>query len=123
MGLDISVLKVAVLDRPVGNAYEFAQDMAAEGALTAWATGEGHSWIPFTQRQTLRLLDAFTEGRSLSASERLTIRDWLAALPWEGGWRDALPQPDAREDDPDYDPIFDYEAEYEGPRIELSFTW
>ena len=114
MGLDIGIMKVEYLPRPRGVVYDFAREMAAEGAFDAYMFGEGNSWIPFTQRQVLRMLDTFTRERRLSPQERLEVRSWIESLPWVG-WQDALPPPPQDPDDEDEDDS--------GGVIELHFNW
>ena len=112
MGLDIGIMKVEYLARPKGVVYDFACEMAAEGAVDAYMFGEGNSWIPFTQRHVLRMLDEFTRERGLSPIERLEVRSWVESLPWVG-WEDALSPPPRDPDDEDDD----------GGIIELHFNW
>ena len=112
MGLDIGIMKVEYLARPKGVVYDFAWHLAQEGALDSYMFGEGNSWIPFTQRQVLRMFDEFTRERRLSPTERLEVRSWIESLPWVG-WEDALPPPPR---DPDDD-------EDDGGIIELHFNW
>ena len=115
MGLDIGIMKVEYLARPKGVVYDFACEMAAGGAFDAYMFGEGNSWIPFTQRQVLRMLDEFTREHRLLPTERLEIRSWVESLPWIG-WRDALaPYPPS---DPD-----ENDARQNGGIIELHFDW
>ena len=83
----------------------------------------GRQLHPFTQRQALRLLDAFTRERGLSPQERLEVRSWLASLPWIGGWRDALPPDDGRDSEDDYFPAVDNDDGRDGGIIELHFSW
>ena len=123
MGLDIGIMKVEYLERPGGVVYEFAQRMAEEGVDDAYMWGEGNSWIPFTQRQVLRMLSEFTRERGLSPQERLEIRAWLASLPWIGGWRDALPPDDGRDSEDGYHPVVDNDDLRDGGLIELHFNW
>ena len=124
MGLDIGIMKVEYLERPGGVVYDFACEMAAGGATDAYMFGEGGSWIPFTQRQALRMLDEFTRERGLSPQERLEVRSWLASLPWEGGgWQDALPPSDGRDQEDDYHPVVDNDDGRDGGIIELHFSW
>ncbi len=85
MGLSIGIMKVEYLERPDGAAYKFAQHMAEEGAMDAYMFGDGGSWIPFTQRQVLELLDVFAARRGLSAVDRRLVVEWLMELPWIGG--------------------------------------
>ena len=101
------------VDVPTEIIYKFAWEMAIEGVFDAYMTGESQSYIPFTQRQVLRMLDEFTRERRLSAHERLEIRSWIESLPWIG-WADALPPPARDPDD---------EEEDVGGLIELHFNW
>ena len=123
MGLDIGIMKVEYLPRPRGVVYDFAREMAAEGAFDAYMFGEGNSWIPFTQRQVLRMLDKFASERGLSPQERLEIRAWLVSLPWIGGWQEALPPSDGRDQEDDYYPVVDNDDGRDGGIIELHFSW
>ena len=123
MGLDIGIMKVEYLTRPKGVVYDFACEMAAGGAFDAYMFGEGNSWIPFTQRQVLRMLDEFTRERRLSPQERLEVRSWLASLPWIGGWQDALPPGDGRDREGGYHPVADNDDGRDGGIIELHFNW
>ena len=98
-------------------------EMAVEGADDAYMFGEGGSCIPFTQRQVLRMLDEFTRERRLSPQERLEIRSWLASLPWIGGWQEALPPSDGRDQEGGYYPVVDNDDGRDGGIIELHFSW
>ena len=123
MGLDIGIMQVEYLERPGGVVYDFAWHLVQEGADDAYMFGEGGSWIPFTQRQVLRLLDEFTRERRLSPYERLEVRSWLASLPWIGGWHDALPPGDGRDQEGVYYPVVDNDDGRDGGIIELHFSW
>ena len=111
MGMDIGIISINYLQRPRGVVYEFAQHMAAEGAFNAYMFGEGGSWIPFSLRQTLRLLADYAREHNLSKAQREEIRRWLATLPWFGDsdvhWQDGE----------------DEEGEDTSPVIELHFNW
>ena len=123
MGLDIGIMKVEYLERPKGVVYDFAWHLAQDGAFDAYTFGEGNSWIPFTQRQVLRMLNEFASERGLSPTERLEVRSWLASLPWIGGWRNALPPDDGRDREDDYHSVVDNDDGRDGGLIELHFNW
>ena len=123
MGLDIGIMKVECLERPGGRTYEFAQHMAEESVPGAYMFGERCSWIPFTQRQVLELLDVFAARRSLSAVDRRLVIEWLMELPWIGGWRDALPPDDGRDSEDGYHAVMDSGDLRDGGLIELHFSW
>ena len=74
-------------------------------------------------RQVLRMLDEFTRERGLAPQERLEIRSWLASLPWIGGWQDALPPSNGRDQEDDYYPVVDNDDGRDGGIIELHFSW
>ena len=105
MSMLIGTISIRHLDYPGHIAYDFARYMAEEGLPGAYMSGMGHSWIPFTRRETERMLDEFDRERGLSATERSAIEAWLASLPWVG-----YPPP-GQEDDGD------------GPGVELYFSW
>ncbi len=84
MGFDIGIINIEFMERPGGVVYEFMKEMAVEGAPDAIMFGEGNSWIPFTERQTLRMLGKFSKERGLSPEEQEQVRAWVASLPWVG---------------------------------------
>lgn len=104
MSLTVKMLFTKDLDQPDGAAYHFAQYMAEEGVDLAYMSGEGHSWIPFTQQETLRMLEAFVRERGLSWRQRKEVEAWLESLPWVG----------------EHKP---FAAEEDGPGIELYFSY
>ena len=97
--------------------------MAEESAPDAYMFGEGGSWIPFTQRQVLELLDVFAARRSLSAVDRRLVIEWLMELPWIGGGRDALPPDDGRNSEDGYHAAMDNDDLRDGGLIELHSSW
>lgn len=104
MSLTVGLIITRRLDQPEGIAYDFAQHMAEEGVDLAYMSGEGHSWIPFTQQETLRMLDDFARERGLSRRQRKEVEAWLESLPWVG----------------EHKP---FAAEEDGPGIELYFSY
>ncbi len=123
MGLGVGIMQWEPVDVPDGIVYEFVHEIADEGIDAAYMTGESQSYVPFTQRQVLRMLDEFTRERGLSPQERLEVRSWLASLPWIGGWQDALPPSDGRDQENDYYPVVDNDDGRDGGIIELHFSW
>ena len=126
MGLDIGIMELRILDRPHDAAYEFAKELAVEGASDFYMWGAGSGYAAFTQRQVLRMLDEFTRRRSLTPAERGEVREWIQSLPWDG-WQDALP-PDNRLNPAYGDPVGDDDDDdddgrHEGGFIELYFNW
>ena len=104
MSMSIGIISIRHLDHPGDIAYDFAQYMAERGLFGAYMSGMGHSWIPFTHRQTERMLDDFVEERRLSRAQREKIAEWLKSLPWFGGYEA-------------------FTEEGDGPGIELYFNW
>ena len=84
MGMDVGIISIEVLERPGGIVYEFMEHMAIEGAPDAYMFGEGDSWIPFTERQAMTMLDEFAQERGLLPEERQEVHEWLTSLPWVG---------------------------------------
>ena len=121
MGLDIGIISIRYLERPQDMAYEFAWELAIEASVNGYMYGEGNNWGAFTQRQVLRMLDAFVASRGLDASAKGEILAWVQSLPWDG-WRDDL-DPGAASVAEGYDPILDYEQDQDGGLIEVHFNW
>ena len=133
MGVSVSVMRLEPVRVPSRVVEGFVREMSTEGLLDDYPAGESGSCVPFTQRKALGLLDRFVEAQGLPPQEREEVEKWLAALPWEGGWRETLPTEDADEEDADADDgEFDDWDEDEDPeewnprdggRIELYFDW
>ncbi len=85
MGLNVGTITIEYdVPQPDGAAYQFAAEMAAEGASDAYMLGEGRSWVAFTQRHVLRMLDNYVRANGLSLEERREVLEWINSLPWEG---------------------------------------
>ncbi len=124
MGLGVGVMHWEGVALPKGVVEEFAREMAFDGIGVAYMSGESQSYVPFTQRGVLRLLDEFTEEHGLSRRERREILAWLKSLPWiYGGWRKRLPKDDGRDQEWRYHAARDNEDERDGGLIELHFSW
>ena len=123
MGLDVGIISMKYLAVPRGRPYQFAGHLAAEGAPDAYMFGGGNSWIPFTQRQVLRMMGDFARELGLSSEERREVREWAVALPWIGGWQKLLPPDDGRDSEYDYHPVLDNADDRDGGIIELHFNW
>ena len=109
MGLDIGIITFQYLPRPTGHAYRFAWELAYEAGANGYMHGEGNNWGPFSQVQTLRMLDEFTARNQLDAPARTEIIDWLKSLPWDD-WQDDLALDNA-------------DPQQRGGLIELHFNW
>ena len=123
MGLGVGIMQWQPVDVPDGLTYEFAHELLDVGLDGAYMTSESQCYAAFTQRQVLRMLDAFTRERGLSPQDRLEVRSWLESLPWIGGWQDALPPSDGRDQEDDYYPVVDNDDGRDGGIIELHFNW
>ena len=121
MGLDIGIISINYLERPRGNAYQFAWELAVEASAYGYMHGDGNNWGAFTQRHVLRMLDEFAEKQTLDASAKAEILAWVRSLPWDG-WKDGLSPGDTTHDD-DYNPVLDHNQEQDGGLIELHFNW
>ena len=83
MGLDIGIMSVNVLDRPRGNTYRFALDLAWEASVYGVMHGPGNSVGYFTKNQVRRLVVAFARQNGLSREQRAEVWAWVESLPWE----------------------------------------
>jgi hypothetical protein len=124
MGLDIGIMRIEHLDLPKGLPYRFAWNMAIDGAGDAYMHGGGNSWIPFTQRRMLLMLEEFAENKGLTDAEKQEVLEWVSSLPWDG-WVDDLDLSIILDDDDDddYDPVVDGPDDKHGGMIELYFNW
>ena len=123
MGLDVGIISIKYLGVPKERPYRLAWRLAEDGAPDAYMFGSGNSWIAFTQRQVLRILDDFADQHELTPEEMQEVRAWLESLPWIGGWHDPLPPDDGRDREYDYQPVRDNDDYGDGGNIELYFNW
>ena len=84
MGLDIGIISIRYLERPLGVAYEFAWELAAEANAFAYMGGPGNSYGPFNRGQLSRMLQSFAQQRSLTQEQISEIQSWIDSLPWNG---------------------------------------
>ena len=84
MGLDIGIISIEYLERPSDIAYEFAWELAVEASTGGYMYGEGNNWGPFTRRRVRRLLESFSQQRSLTQEQTAEIQSWVDSLPWDG---------------------------------------
>lgn len=123
MGLDIGIISIEYLEQPKGDAYRFAWELAVEASTDGYMAGEGNNWAAFTQRQVLRMLNQFSESRSLDTQSKNQVLDWVRSLPWDEWQDDFDPSSPTDEDDEDYNPILDSPNGEDGGIIELHFNW
>ncbi len=123
MGLNVGIINIEFIPRPRGHVYEFAQHIASIGAHDSYMSGEGQSYIPFTQRRLLQMLDLFSQRRALTPQEQQEIHAWLKSLPWLERWRDSLPPDEEDGENDDYPTAADHDPERDGGFIELYFGW
>ncbi len=84
MGLDVGVVQVDYLPRPVGPAYRFLWHLNENADEADWngSTAE-NTFVQYT-RETLRAeLDDYASRNDLSESEQHGLRRWLDGLPWK----------------------------------------
>ena len=85
MGLDIGIISITYLDRPLGRAYDFAQELAQQTIWDGYMSGNGNSWGPFTRDGVMKRLEEFSIEHSLSTQEQAEVREWVESLPWNDG--------------------------------------
>lgn len=84
MGLDIGIISIRYLSRPMGRAYDFAQELALQSLWDGYMSGQGNSWAPFTRDGVMAHLETFSTKHGLSSQEQTEVREWVESLPWEG---------------------------------------
>ena len=84
MALDIGIISVTYLDRPLGRAYDFAMKMAQDAVWDGYMRGVGNSWGAFTKDEVIEQLEEFSLEHGLSVQERTGVMDWVESLPWDG---------------------------------------
>ena len=85
MGLDIGIISIQYLDRPRGNAYNFALEMAVEASVHGYMRGEGNNWGYFSKDEVRGLLDVFAVSQGLRQEEKVGVWGWVESLPWLPG--------------------------------------
>jgi hypothetical protein len=66
MGLDIGIISMQYLERPLEIAYEFAWELAAEASTNGYMHEADNSYLPFSRRRIGRLLDRFAKRKALT---------------------------------------------------------
>ena len=84
MGLDVGIMSVQVLDRPRGNSYRFAWELAHEAASLGVMSGEGNCLGYFTRNEVRRLVVEFARQNGLTREQRAEVWAWVESLPWDG---------------------------------------
>jgi len=86
MGLDVGVVKIAVLDRPEQPIYDFLWELADRAGLDdtwghAW---EGAAFVEILRQQMLAKARRFAKERNLDQADVNGLRSWIRGLPWNG---------------------------------------
>ena len=84
MGLDVGVIQVDYLPRPVGQAYRFLWYLNenADGADWNGSTAE-NTFAQYTRETLWAQLRDYASRNDLSESERRGLRRWIDDLPWK----------------------------------------
>ncbi len=82
MGLDIGVVNINYLDRPIGTTYDFLWYLNVNAEEADWITGaERSTFIRETMDKQVR---RFQSENKLAQNALDRIQRWIAALPWKG---------------------------------------
>ena len=84
MGLDVGIINVTYLDRPRGDAYRFAWELAVEASVNGYMHGEGNNWGYFSKDQVRAMLDDFALRKNFSQEAKAQVWAWVESLPWDG---------------------------------------
>ena len=85
MGLDVGVVKVAHLERPVGVIYDFLWTLAEQFDEAVWGGGwEGNAFIEITELNMLTRAIIYAAEHNLSQQDSDDVVAWIRQLPWNG---------------------------------------
>lgn len=85
MGLDVGVVSINYLDRPVDKTYDFLWYLNHNAEEADWLTGaEGSTFIEITSDTMDEQLCRFQSENRLSPDDVEGVQRWIASLPWKG---------------------------------------
>ena len=85
MGLDVGVVSINYLDRPIGAIYDFLWYLNVNAEQAEWLTGaEGSTFIEITRDTMDEQVRRFQSENKLSQNASERISRWIASLPWKG---------------------------------------
>lgn len=86
MGLDVGVVSINYLERPIGVIYRFLWYLNHNAEEADWLTGsEGSTFIELTDDTMDEQVRRFQSQNKLSPSDLEGVRRWIDALPWKNG--------------------------------------
>ena len=84
MGLDIGIMSIQYLERPLGITYRFAWELAHEASVYGTMSGEGNSLGSFTKPQIGHVLYEFADNQNFTDEQISEVWAWVESLPWDG---------------------------------------
>ena len=85
MGLDIGVVNINYLDRPIGTIYDFLWYLNVNAEEAEWLTGaEGSTFIEITRETMDEQVRKFQSENKLAQNALERIQRWIGSLPWKG---------------------------------------
>ena len=85
MGLDVGVVSINYLERPVGSTYDFLWYLNFNAEEADWITGsEGSTFIEIARETMDEQVRRFQSENKLSQNGFERVRHWIDSLPWKG---------------------------------------
>lgn len=85
MGLDVGVVDIEYLERPLDPIYSFLYELAGDPFPDGWGGAwEDNSILETTRRQMLKKARAYAKKTSLSKDDTDALVKWVRKLPWDG---------------------------------------
>ncbi len=84
MALDIGVVTIRYLERPVGPVREFLFELAGGDLDEGWSGGwDGNVFLEMIREDLERKARDYASGQGLSQDDAKELLGWVRGLPWE----------------------------------------
>ena len=80
MGLDIGIMSIQILERPLGIAYRFAWELAHEASVYGTMSGDGNSLGFFNKPEVRRLLESLLNSGHFRSKRQKCGIGWSPCL-------------------------------------------
>ena len=83
MGLDVGVVQVDYLARPVGPSYRFLWHLNENAHEADWnGSSAENTFVQYTRDTLLEQANEFVSRSELTESDKDELRVWIDSLPW-----------------------------------------
>lgn len=85
MGLDIGIVRIEYLNRPMEPIYSFLSELAMDAGCDSWGGfWEGNAFVELMRRAMLSKARAYSRKQSLPKDDLDKLIAWVKGLPWDG---------------------------------------